>query len=42
MRIGRVGCTAMLCGLVGTGIVATTVLVEGSMAETTFESWLAV
>ena len=42
MRIGWVGCTAMLCGLFGTGIVATTVSMAGSMTETTFESWLAV
>jgi hypothetical protein len=32
----------MLCGLVGVGIVVVTVLVAVSMAETTFESWLAV
>ena len=42
MRIGRVGCTAMLCGLFGTGIVVMTVFVAVSMTETTFESWLAV
>src|SRR6476619_1057104 len=42
MSSGRVGWMAMLCGLAGVGIVRRTLLVAGSMTETTLESWLAV
>src|SRR6476469_5526977 len=42
MSHGRVGWMAMLCGLAGVGIVRRTLLVAGSMTETTLESWSAV